>query len=59
MMTADTVEKYVTNFMIHSQTTNLKQLLISHLQSNQKDDKSEQALQILGHVVAESYVNKL
>jgi ribosomal protein S15P/S13E len=58
-MTADTVEKYVTNFMIHSQTTNLKQLLISHLQSNQKDDKSEQALQILGHVVAESYVNKL
>jgi hypothetical protein len=29
-----------------------------YLQSDQKEDKSEPALQIIGHVVAESYANK-
>jgi hypothetical protein len=28
------------------------------LQSDQQESKSEQALQIIGHVVAESYANK-
>jgi hypothetical protein len=28
------------------------------MQSDQKENKSEQALQIIGHVVAESYANK-
>jgi hypothetical protein len=28
------------------------------VQSNQKPNKSEQALQIIGHVVAEFYANK-
>jgi hypothetical protein len=28
------------------------------IQSDQKENKSEQALQIIGHVVAESYANK-
>jgi hypothetical protein len=28
------------------------------VQSDQEENKSEQALQIIGHVVAESYVNK-
>jgi hypothetical protein len=28
------------------------------VQSDQKENKSEQALQIIGHVVAEFYVNK-
>jgi hypothetical protein len=29
-----------------------------YLQSDQQESKSEQALQIIGHVVAESYANK-
>jgi hypothetical protein len=29
-----------------------------HVQSDQKENKLEQALQIIGHVVAESYANK-
>jgi hypothetical protein len=29
-----------------------------HIQSDQKDNKSEKALQIIGHVVAEFYANK-
>jgi hypothetical protein len=29
-----------------------------HVQSDQKENKLEQALQIVGHVVAESYANK-
>jgi hypothetical protein len=29
-----------------------------HIQSDQKENKSEQALQIIGHVVAEFYTNK-
>jgi hypothetical protein len=28
-----------------------------HIQSDQKENKSEQALQIIGHVVAEFYAN--
>jgi hypothetical protein len=28
------------------------------MQSDQKENKSEQALQIIGHVAAESYANK-
>jgi hypothetical protein len=31
---------------------------VSKIQSEQKENKSEQALQIMGHVVAESYPNK-
>jgi hypothetical protein len=30
----------------------------SLIQSDQQESKSEQALQIIGHVVAESYANK-
>jgi hypothetical protein len=29
-----------------------------YIQSDQKENKSEQALQIINHVVAESYTNK-
>jgi hypothetical protein len=29
-----------------------------YIQSDQQESKSEQALQIIGHVVAESYANK-
>jgi hypothetical protein len=29
-----------------------------YVQSDQQESKSEQALQIIGHVVAESYANK-
>jgi hypothetical protein len=29
-----------------------------HVQSDQKENKLEQALQIVGHVVVESYANK-
>jgi hypothetical protein len=32
--------------------------LQSIVQSDRKENKSEQALQIIGHVVAESYANK-
>jgi hypothetical protein len=36
-----------------------EQVLASRdIQSDQKENKSEQALQIIGHVVAESYANK-
>jgi hypothetical protein len=35
-----------------------KQLLKIQVQSDQQESKSEQALQIIGHVVAESYANK-
>jgi hypothetical protein len=31
---------------------------VSQVQSDQQESKSEQALQIIGHVVAESYTNK-
>jgi hypothetical protein len=34
-------------------------LFMSTIQSDQKENKTEQALQIIGHVVAESYANKL
>jgi hypothetical protein len=33
-------------------------IFISYIQSDQQESKSEQALQIIGHVVAESYANK-
>jgi hypothetical protein len=32
--------------------------LMLPIQSDQQESKSEQALQIIGHVVAESYANK-
>jgi hypothetical protein len=32
---------------------------VYHVQSDQKENKPEQALQIIGHVVVESYANKL
>jgi hypothetical protein len=43
-----------------SSTLNLviNKLLLSDIQSDQQESKSEQALQIIGHVVAESYANK-
>jgi hypothetical protein len=31
---------------------------MQNIQSDQQESKSEQALQIIGHVVAESYANK-
>jgi hypothetical protein len=31
---------------------------LPHIQCDQKDNKSEQALQIIGHVLAEFYANK-
>jgi hypothetical protein len=31
---------------------------VSNIQSDQKENESEQVLQIVGHVVAESYANK-
>jgi hypothetical protein len=31
---------------------------VKRIQSDQQESKSEQALQIIGHVVAESYANK-
>jgi hypothetical protein len=34
------------------------QNITTEIQSDQKDSKSEQALQIIGHVVAKSYANK-
>jgi hypothetical protein len=33
-------------------------LTVDIIQSDQKENKAEQALQIIGHVVAEFYVNK-
>jgi hypothetical protein len=33
-------------------------IFLGDIQSDQKENKSEQALQIIGHVVAEFYVNK-
>jgi hypothetical protein len=32
--------------------------ILNHVQSDQKENKSQQALQIIGHVVAEFYANK-
>jgi hypothetical protein len=32
--------------------------LIDYIQSDQQESKSEQALQIIGHVVAKSYAHK-
>jgi hypothetical protein len=34
------------------------QNITTEIQSDQKDSKSEQALHIIGHVVAKSYANK-
>jgi hypothetical protein len=33
-------------------------ITLGRIQSDQQESKSEQALQIIGHVVAESYANK-
>jgi hypothetical protein len=45
----------LTSILIQHYTLQITSVII---QSDQKENKSEQALQIIGHVVAESYANK-
>jgi uncharacterized protein (DUF2225 family) len=47
---------FVGSFLREKQSAKSKDLVF--VQSDQQESKSEQALQIIGHVVAESYANK-